>query len=147
MKKQLVLSTLFSLLVMVAMAQPQGHGKTNGKGMKGNHHEMMMKSLNLSTDQQTQINIIHKKTKRSSLDTKNQLGEKEARMKTLTSSDNADTKAITKLAGEISALKAQMYLAHVLAKVEIRSLLNEDQKLQFDSMKHGKSGKGMSGPH
>lgn len=64
---------------------------------------------------------------------RDQIMEKEAQLRTLTRSDQPDSKAIDRLIDEIAELQAKSRKRIEKARQQIRGLLNEEQKLWFDS--------------
>jgi hypothetical protein len=71
---------------------------------------------------------------------KDQIMEKEARLRTLTHNDQPDTQAIDKLIDEIASLEANLRKNVEKARQQIRALLNEEQKLWFDAHCFGPCG-------
>jgi Spy/CpxP family protein refolding chaperone len=61
-----------------------------------------------------------------------QINEKEARLRTLTGAEKYDSKAVEKVIDEIAVLHADKRKRTERARHQIRSLLNEEQKLWFD---------------
>lgn len=96
--------------------------------------------LKLSEDQKKKMKDIRMRTQKEILPLKNQLGEKKARLKTLTSADKPDMNEINKTIDEMSALKAEIAKKRVASRIEIRSILTEEQRLMFDS-REGRKGK------
>ncbi|HRZ42015.1 MAG TPA: periplasmic heavy metal sensor [Bacteroidales bacterium] len=68
---------------------------------------------------------------------KDQVMEKEARLRTLTRTDQPDSKAIDRVIDEIAEIQASIRKKAEKARQQIRALLNEEQKLWFDSHCHG----------
>lgn len=95
------------------------------------------------TDQQKQkiddLCLAHKK---ESMQIKNQLGEKQAHLKTLQGAEKADMTAINSTIDEISALKADLMKKCAANKQAIRGLLNEKQIVAFDSKANNCCGTG-----
>jgi Spy/CpxP family protein refolding chaperone len=61
-----------------------------------------------------------------------QVNEKEARLRTLTGSEQYDGKAVEKLIDEIAVLHASKRKLTERARHQIRLMLNDEQKLWFD---------------
>ncbi len=111
-----------------------------------NKHGMM----NLTPEQEKQIDAIHQKQMKEVLPLKNLIAEKKAHLVTISTGDNVDLVAVNKTIDELYALKADIAKKRAAMKQEVRKLLNDEQKLLFD-MKHAKnkgngcdSGKNMS---
>lgn len=100
------------------------------------------RGMNLSDEQKQKMKDIHLKTSKEVLPLKNQLAEKKAHLKTLTTVEKPDMNEINKTIDEMSALRNQIMKKKVAAKMEVRSILNDEQRLMFD-MKDGKHGKPM----
>lgn len=96
--------------------------------------EVMLKKLNLNNDQEEEIRGIMLEGKKESLPLKNQLREMKARLRTLSSGDTYDVTATNKVVDGMSELQASMKKMHIAKKREIRALLDDDQKVMFDSM-------------
>lgn len=62
----------------------------------------------------------------------NQLNEKQAQLQSLESSDKSDLKSINKVIDEIGALIASRMKAEAECKQKIRSVLSEEQRVEFD---------------
>jgi Spy/CpxP family protein refolding chaperone len=99
------------------------------------------KKLKLSPEQKKSIMEIKTKMMKEALPIKNQIGEKEAHLKTISTGDNIDMNAVNNTIDEISVLKAKMMKMHMANRQEIRKVLNDEQKLIFDI----KGPKGMKG--
>jgi Spy/CpxP family protein refolding chaperone len=106
----------------------------------------------LTEDQKTQIEklrVVHMKEMQTA---KNLVAENRARYQTLMTADKPDISAINKNIDEYSALQADMMKKQAAHRQEIRKLLNDEQRLIFDSrhqggeMKHGEDmGQGKMG--
>lgn len=95
----------------------------------------------ITADQQKQMEAVHQKMVKEVLPIKNQIAEKKAHLVTVSTGDNVDMVAVNKTIDEIYALKAELAKKEEALKQEVRKLLTDEQKLQFD-MKNAK-GKGM----
>lgn len=91
----------------------------------------------LTDDQKKKIEEFCLATKKEMNSIKNQMGEKQAHLKTLQDAEKADMTAINKTIDEISALKADMMKKHEATRQSIRGLLTEKQKTIFDSQPKG----------
>ncbi len=74
---------------------------------------------------------------------RNQIREKNARLSTLTTSENYDKDKVNALVKEIGDLRTQMMMTKVEHRQEIRSLLNEEQQINFDLLRQKKLDKKM----
>jgi len=99
----------------------------------------------LTEQQKADIKKIHLKTMKEVLPLKNEIGEKEARLRTLMTADTPDLSAINKLVDEIGVLKTQIRKLELTAHLDIRKLLTDEQRLIMDSnppkpFQHGPDG-------
>jgi Spy/CpxP family protein refolding chaperone len=86
----------------------------------------------LTPEQKKQIDVLKQKLIKESLPIKNQIEEKQAHLKTISTGDNVDMVAVNKTIDEIYALKAELQKKKMQFKQDVRKLLTEDQKLNFD---------------
>jgi len=136
-------------------------GQVPGKGHKqewqNDGHKCCMKMLDLTEEQQEKIDeLILLCMKNNTLITNKIMGKK-ARLKTLTTADDIDMKAINATIDEITELSSQLMKNNVANKMDIRNLLTDKQKIMFDKQGMGKGfgkkckgkdygyGKGMKG--
>jgi Spy/CpxP family protein refolding chaperone len=116
-------------------AKPEANKSCCKKDGKGNS---CMQNIPDLTEQQVQkIEELCLSTKKEITGIKNQLGEKEAHLKTLQGVDKPDMTAINKTIDEISALKADMMKKHAANRQSVRELLTEKQRVVFDSKPMG----------
>ena len=76
---------------------------------------------------------------------KAQLKEKKAHLNSIAIADKADMKAINKTIDEMGALKIEMMKIHAQMRQNVRALLNDDQRVVFDSKAGSMKGHGMKG--
>jgi Spy/CpxP family protein refolding chaperone len=78
---------------------------------------------------------------------RNELGEANARQKTLTTAEKPDLNAINKNIEKIGALKVEMAKIQAKHRLEMRAQLTDEQRLKFDAhkgkMMQGKGQRGM----
>ncbi len=94
----------------------------------------MFSALDLSEEQKEQIKGIMLEGKKEAIPVQNELREKRARMRTLSSGDTYDTEALKEVADEMAQLHASLKKIHIEKKGDIRALLTDDQKVIFDSI-------------
>ncbi len=94
--------------------------------------------MNLTAEQEKQMQAIHQKHMKEVLPLKNLIAEKKAHLVTVSTGDNVDLVAVNKTIDELYALKADIAKKQAAMKQDIRKLLDDDQKLMFD-MKHAKN--------
>lgn len=100
---------------------------------QGNQHQQMMNMLDLNEEQSEQIETIHLNGQKSMLPLRNTLREKNARLRTLTTSESYDEKAVNEVIEEISEIRAAMLTMRTSHRRQIRELLTEEQHIKFDS--------------
>jgi Spy/CpxP family protein refolding chaperone len=123
------------LILMLLLA---GSAAIYGQKDMGMHQNLP----GLTEDQKTQIEklrITHMKEMQTA---KNLVAENRARYQTLMTADKPDMTAINKNIDEYSALKGDMMKKQAAHRQEIRKLLNDEQRLIFDS-RQSHDGKGM----
>ena len=99
------------------------------------------------TDEQLEkIDAIRLNTMKKNQQLQNQLGEKRAQLRTYSTSDQVDMSAINQTIDKIAAIRSELMKNRLASNQEIRNLLNEDQRVVFDSRKPGRKGYG-SGRH
>jgi len=159
--KIMTLLLIFSLISSVQVfAQQRGNGP--GNPGRNDHPKFRNDSIRgrgdgdckgipgLTKEQQDKIEKSKLNMERQIIPLDNQKGEKQAHLKTLNADDNADQTAIDKTIDEIAALDAKIAKLHNKHLQEVRSLLNNEQKVFFDKRPHAgpRDGKGpMPGPH
>lgn len=97
----------------------------------------MLNIPGLTDEQKAEIEKIRLQTQKEALPIRNGMREKRARLNTLSTAEKADMNEINKVVEQIGDLQTQLMKKRETAKQQVRSLLNEDQKLFFDSHKQG----------
>jgi len=145
--RRIITSALLLLLVSSLTVQAQKNNKQERRaemkqrteqrmgprGTQQRGQEAMLTSLNLSSEQEVAIRAIMLDCKKETLPLNNELGEKKARLRTLSSADEYDVAALNNVVDEMSELNASIQKVNLAKKEEIRALLNDDQKILFDS--------------
>jgi Spy/CpxP family protein refolding chaperone len=135
MKSVLKQITVMALVIIPLTAvMGQERGTREGARMQrrdGSRMEMMIPDL--TDEQQGKIKGLHLNMMKESLPIRNQLGENQAKMKTLQTAENPDMKAIDKLIDESTGLQAVLQKKAAANHQEVRSLLTEEQRVIFDS--------------
>lgn len=88
---------------------------------------------NLTEEQKSKIKELHLNLKKEVILLKNQIGEKEAHLKTITMVDKVDMGEVNKTIDETYALKASLAKKRSAFHQEVRALLNNEQRIIFDS--------------
>lgn len=141
----LVLSLLFSAVSLNAMAQedqenesrqgPRKHWRSHRGSGDGEFRIFNIPGL---TDQQKeQIKKIRLQAQKEALPVRNEVHEKRARLNTLRTTEKADLNEINKVVEDIGSLQTQLMKNREMTRQQVRNLLNEEQRLFFDSQRHG----------
>jgi hypothetical protein len=86
----------------------------------------------LSKEQSESIHKLQIGFAKSIFPLENSIGEKEAKLKTISTTDNPDINGIYKIIDEIGGLKIQIAKLKASHDQDIRKLLNDEQRLAFD---------------
>lgn len=125
MKTSLVKSLVMALFITGGLS-------TQVSGQKGCCGGNCCGVSDLKDDQKTKIETLCTENAKKNLAFDNQLQEKMAQFKTLMTADKADMAAINKLIDEIGKIKTEKMKAHAAHKQEIRKILDDKQRLEFD---------------
>lgn len=103
--------------------------------------------LDLSDDQETQIEKLHLDLQKEILPIRNKIREKDAQLSTMMT-EGADQTKIDQLVEEMGSLRTGIQKLRMNTHLKVRELLNEDQKVKFDNHFANRSGRGgpMMGP-
>ena len=103
----------------------------------------------LSDEQKEQIKKVRLEMQKEVLPLRNEMREKRARLNTLSTVEKADMNAINQVVEDIGGLQTELMKKREMGKQQVRSLLNEEQRLFFDShqrgmrhFRHSKHGRG-----
>ena len=145
MKTQMKIKLLVAVMLLPLMslyAQPNGQNRQHAQQSR---ERTVIPDL--TDEQKDQMQEIRLSTQKSLLPIKNELGENRAKLRTLTTADNPDMKAIDKLIDENGQLMASMMKIQASNHQKVRSLLTEDQRIVFDSKKRGFDRSGRRGSY
>ncbi|NOU17131.1 MAG: Spy/CpxP family protein refolding chaperone [Bacteroidales bacterium] len=97
---------------------------------------------NLTADQKTKIETLRTKHLKEVTPLRNELDEKRAHLKTLESMEKVDRDAINKTIDEITTLQGKIVKMKVNHRLDVASLLTDEQKVFFNSHREmrGKGG-------
>jgi Spy/CpxP family protein refolding chaperone len=123
-----------------AIAQPpeMHEGRAGREGMHGyrmSEHKGMIPGL--SEEQQEQIKTLRTEHMKAMQPLHNQLGEKQARLRTLTTADKVNMAEVNKVIDDIGKLQTQLMKLREQHRQEIRKLLNDEQRVFFDAHMRG----------
>src|SRR3989339_158806 len=142
MKQLTLISSVLSLFLIVTVAtqaQPCENGYYGKKGVnasedtRGYRQERLKELLNLTDEQFQQIEAQMLAHQKKILPLENELNEKEAKMRTLETADNADLKAINSLIDEMGMVKTKIAKERAAHHQEIRKILTPEQRIRFDT--------------
>lgn len=88
----------------------------------------------LTETQKSDMKNIHINAQKEILPLNNEIGEKEAKLRTLTTVDSPDITEINKYIEEIGDIRTKIKKIEMAAHLNTRKLLNEEQRLIFDTM-------------
>ena len=116
----------------------EGHGD---KGTKKHSHQFTAHwAKTLSDDQKKQVDLMHLNLNRDRFVLRAELEMNQAKLNNLAAQDKADKAAITKQIDEVLATRRQMMVKRYEHLAEMRSILNEDQRLSYDMGILGRAG-------
>lgn len=143
MKKQTLTKSIFVLaiatLMLSTVSYAQRGPRPNNRGLDSTKFERGIP--NLTADQKTKIKNLKVKFIKEVTPLKNEIAEKRAHLKTLGSVDKPDINAINKTIDELSGLTSKMMKQSASHRIEVASLLTDEQKVFFNSHQ-GKAKKG-----
>jgi len=130
MKKITTLLVMMALTLSVTAQQQNIIVKRQGEGyMRANPERM---HSNFTEDQQKQMQELRFKLQKENLQISNELNEKRAQLKTLQQVDKPNMKSINAKIDEISALQNKKMKLMAEHRNNVRNLLTDEQKVQFD---------------
>ena len=151
----LILVAVMGLMINMVDAQtPGGCDKDNNAecrekmnrpdhmpgGPGGMEHKPMIPDL--TDDQKEKIEALRIDHMKEMLELKNEIGEKHARLQTLTTAEKVNMSEVNKLIDTIGALQTKMMKMQVKHRQDIRELLTEKQRVIFDAHGPGPGGPG-----
>jgi Spy/CpxP family protein refolding chaperone len=147
----ILLSALFLLVSGSTFAQMQKKGMGMRKNAPDMHQQCMNMIPDLTEEQESKIEDLRLSHMKEMMQSRNQLNEKRAERRSLQTQDNPDMEAIYSVIEEMGKIRTGMNKDRAKHHQEIRSLLNEEQKIFFDNhmmMKRGRmhhNGRSMRG--
>lgn len=103
-------------------------GQMDGRGMA-----LHMQIPDLTDQQKEQIQSIALNNHEAMIPLRNQMQEKRARLRTLSTGNTIDQEAADKVIEEIGSLRVAMMKHRFDTRMKIRTLLNEEQKVWLDT--------------
>ncbi|KPK62775.1 hypothetical protein AMJ83_09845 [candidate division WOR_3 bacterium SM23_42] len=116
-----------------AFAQPPGHGPERGERQHPREHGMMIPDLTeAQKEQMKELRVEHMKALQP---LRNQMGEKKARLRTLSTSDKVNMTEINRVIDDIGKMQTQMMKLRAQHRQDVRKLLTDEQRVIFDAHK------------
>lgn len=94
---------------------------------------------NLTAEQQTKITALRTAHLKKMQNYRLQMAQKRVELQTLRVADKPDMNAINKTIDEISVIRTQMMKDREKHRQDVRNLLDQDQKVYFDSFNRGRA--------
>lgn len=146
MKTRLVKTLVMAIFITIGLS-------TQVAAQKGCDGSNCYGISDLKPDQKTKIEALCTDNAKKNLVYRNQLQEKKAQLNTLMTAEKADLTSINKLIDEMGKIKTEKMKAHAAHQQEIRKILDDKQRLEFDLRisrhgfmgNYGHHGKGMRG--
>ena len=152
----LALSLLFGTACLNVMAQDEQENESRERPGKhwrshrgaGDGEARAFNIPGLTDEQKEEIKKVRLEARKETLPVRNEMKEKRARLNTLRTAEKADMNEIYKVVDDIGALQTQLMKNRENTRQQVRNLLNEEQRLFFDSerrglrIKHKKQGRG-----
>ncbi|MCB0494549.1 MAG: periplasmic heavy metal sensor [Cyclobacteriaceae bacterium] len=144
MKQLTKISALLILLggfATTLWAQPAGDGPQKRMKQNSQVEKPIMKIPDLTDAQKEKIEDIQLNTMKQVQPMKNQLMEKKAHLRTLTTAEKVNMSAINSQIDEIAQLEASIQKLQAASHQGVRNLLTDEQRIVFDAQ----SGRRMGG--
>ena len=137
MKSILTSIILVFLIVDLGFAQQRGQRQMQDRPqaqMQQRQQDPGMNLPNLTDEQREQIRKSMIENREIMLPLQNQLREKQARLRTLTTGNTVNMRNAEVVIDEIAELQSQMLKSRINHRNEIRNILTDEQKVVFDTM-------------
>ncbi len=132
MKTKLIAGMVIALLIgNMAIAQ-RGSGQ-RGDFNRGERYNLSDR-LELTDDQQAKINEMRVAHFSATQELRDQLKTEQVKLDDLMNNDQIDQKSIEKTVNKMGEIRTELMLARVNHRIEVRSILNDEQKMKFDMM-------------
>ncbi len=128
------------------MMNGYGYGSGMGSGMGGGFGFGPLAALNLSEDQQRNINRIQENLRKQHWNLLGQIQDQQAALRDLYAAEQTDPKRIGDAYGKIGNLQRQMAESHAQALNDVRGTLTPEQRQQWAQMQRGFGGPAYGAP-
>ncbi len=125
------LMTMMVAMMLLSMIHVSAQSQKGPKERGEQSHPLMF--LNLSDEQQAQAKAFYSQMKEKTTPIQLDVKEKEIQLQKLMIADKIDESAVFAKVDEVSALKAQIQKARLQNKIQLRSILNKEQRILFDA--------------
>lgn len=138
-----------SVVILTAIVSSNSFAQPTSKSndSKKDSAKFEIRIPNLTADQQAKIKSFKVQNQKEELTLQNELAEKNAHLKTLEFSDKPDKEAIYKTIDEVSVLQGKIMKLKVDLKLNIASVLNDEQKIYFFTHQKDTDGQGKKQEH
>ncbi len=145
--KRTFLILLIGLCTIGAIAQPlRGErGRHGGNHDREHRREKGMAMLNLTDAQKDQIKILRIEHEKAIKNDQQTLKLKRVELSNLVANDDPNERDVNRLTDEIGGIQTALLKAQIAHRIEVRALLDDEQKLKFDKMKIGRGPGGKRG--
>lgn len=120
------------LIVLVLMLSAGAIAQAQERQRRGYSQHSDRWELDLTEDQKAQMEKIRLESRKSLLPLRNEIGEINAKMRTLTTAEDADLKKINSLIDQKTSVMAKMMKVRAEAHQQLREILSDDQRVKFD---------------
>ena len=130
--KHIVLPVVALLLVTgIAFAQQPEIGHEHGEKMCSRSNKPMIPDL--TEEQQEEIKALRVEHMKILQQLRNQLGEKKARLRTLSTGAKVDMSEINRVIEDVGEMRTQMMKMRAQHRQDLRELLTDEQRVIFDA--------------
>ncbi|MBN1131793.1 MAG: Spy/CpxP family protein refolding chaperone [Bacteroidales bacterium] len=134
--KSAAIIVMSTLLVIGLNAQPRRGGQCYYKDRDFNQEQNFKRgpscpALNLSEEQQEQMNALRIEHFKKMEPLRNKMGELRAQRRTLMSEENVDLKSVNKNIDEQTALMNKMQKLRTEHQLAVKGILNDEQEMQM----------------
>ncbi len=134
-KLTLIMAGLLAAATLWSQPAPKERGTRRHGDQRMERKAHMEERLGLTTEQKSKIEELRTAHKGSVLSVRNNLDIKHAELRALiASSDTPEKKQLDRLITEINLLDGEIFKKKIEHRIEVRSLLDDKQKILFDEM-------------
>jgi Spy/CpxP family protein refolding chaperone len=130
------MTALFAFLLLtgfqVNAQRGGGIGPDHRSGYGLGHMNRLEAMLDLTDEQESEIEKLHLDFQKKSLSVRNKIREKNAQLNTLIS-EGADMNKVNQLVEEIGDLRTEVQKGMISTHMKVRNLLSDDQKVKYDN--------------